>query len=49
MTSTAVHTPSVACTAEQHQLCDRAGFNMHLHQFQPGTCTCRCHSEEVTA
>lgn len=49
MTSTDVYASSVACTAEQHQLCDLAGFDMFLHQFQAGTCPCDCHSEEVSA
>ena len=48
MTSTDIHSPSVACTDNRHHLCDLAGYDMFLREFQPGTCPCDCHEKAVT-
>lgn len=35
---------SKECGATLHHLCDRTGWNVDLHQDQPGSCPCDCHA-----
>jgi hypothetical protein len=34
---------SVACTGDQHHLCDGAGWQTYVGEFQHNTCPCDCH------